>query len=580
MIRSVAVILLAAFLFSATSPPASASVRKEGTVLQPFSLTDAGGLLVTTDSNGDPSLTVPYEAATAFDGKAIEFEPRSIRVAADGSYLVACGKHGYVLRINPSNGSTRMYSAADIPGLERPFDAFPLPDGGMLITDRGANAGEGRVVQVDASNRVVWQYGGISGLGAGQIWDPFTAERLVNGNTLISDSLGFRIIEVNTAGTILWSYGTFMEPGSGLGFLNRPHSAQRLSNGNTLICNAEGNKIIEVTAAGQIVWSYGTGTAGTGTGEVKNPNSALRVANGDTIISDSDNNRVIAVDQAGRIVQEYGVVGRIPSGGAISNPRAVARLANGTTLIADLGNMRLGRYGYALAREYVATSGAIDPSVGAFKAFTSIIFTGTSPTGTSIGADYSTDGTTWNAVPAGGMLPSGVTGTAIRYRLRLKTGDASVAPSVSDVAITWNVTTPSSATTKTATTSAKTTVTATSQTGNPGTSSTGSGSGGSAGSVSPGGTTEIPSGTSGSAGGSGYGAVGASTMSGWVMKESKDDVSWAGVAASGSGPATVGGLHRSVLPSAALLLMIYALGLAWSPGASAVARLAATALPH
>ncbi len=244
---------------------------------------------------------MPLEAVTAFDGRALEFEPRSIRRdSRDGSYLVACGKHGYVLRILP-NGAYRLYTAANIPGLERPFDAYPLPDGGMMIVDRGAAAGEGRVIRIDANNHEVWRFGGTSGLGAGQIWDPFSAEPLPGGHTLISDSLGFRVIEiVDATGEIVWSYGSFNVSGPGPGLLNRPHSAQRLANGNTLICDAEGNRVIEVNRSGGTVWSFGTGASGPGPNQVFNPNSAVRIEQtGETIISDSDNNRVIVVDRAG-----------------------------------------------------------------------------------------------------------------------------------------------------------------------------------------------------------------------------------------------------------------------------------------
>lgn len=613
MIRRQALLILAVCLFAAAPAVASAAVLTEGTTTRPFSLSDAGGLLVTTESGGGPSLTVPYTAATVVNGSAIrigggavEFEPRSVRVASDGSYLVAGGKTEVIWRFNADGSVRYLYKAswggapdarvAIVPSLGRPFDAFPLPDGGMLVVDRGNTGGYGRVIRLDAGNNVVWQFGGDSDvgpvprIGQGLVFDPFTAERLPGGHTLISDSLGSRVIEIDDAGTICWSYGTFNVPGPGIGLLIKPHSAQRLTNGNTLICEAEGGRVIEVTPVGQIVWSYGTGTLGSGAGQLNNSNSALRVANGDTVISDSDNGRVFAVDQSGRIVQEYGVLGRIPTGGTIDNPRAVARLADGRTIIADLGNQRLASYGYAPGREYIATSGAIDPSVGAFKTFTKITVNGATPTGTSIAADYSTDGTSWKTLPAGGVLPAGVTGSAIRYRLRLKTSDASVAPSVSDVAIAWDATVPggtgSGTTSSTPTTPKSTTTTTKSTTTTPkntttnlgATTSGSSGSGMGASSVMPGGTTELQSGSSGSGGLGGSAAM--STMSGWVMSETKDDAGWAGVAANKGGPGTVGGLRKSMAPSAAFLLIIYGLGVAWVPGSRMFAQLVIAALPH
>ena len=578
--------LLSAFLFASLPAIAGAAEWREGTVTTPFGLSDSGGLLVTTDANRDPSLTVPYEAATTFDGKSLEFEPRSIRVAKDGSFLVACGKHGYVLRIYP-NGTTHTFWAADRPpGEQRPFDAFPLEDGGMLVVDRGTEAGNGRVIRVDASDRIVWQFGGTSGLGAGQVWDPFTAEPLKGGHTLIADSLGYRVIEVDDAsGEIVWSYGTYKVPGSGPGLLVRPHSAQRLTNGNTLICDAESHRVIEVNAGKQIVWSYGTGIRGSGAGQLANPNSAVRLPNGNTLISDSDNARVLEVGPSGAVVQGYGVSGRIPQGGAIDNPRAALRLVDGSTIIADLGNMRLASYGYAPHKDHVATSALIDPSVGKFKAFTKIVVSGSSPVGTAIRAEYTTDNRTWKSVPPGGVLPATATGTAIRYRLHLVTGDGSVAPSVGQVAITWGVTTPVTApktgTTGSTKTTGKPTVSSGSSTGS---GSTGSGSGGSGAqptaSAAPGAGTAVASGMTGSTGDLASGATAQTTMSGWVMSETKDDVSWAGAASSARGPGATGELRATAVPAATLLLTAYILGVAWSPGSRALSRLVTAVLPH
>jgi len=578
MIRAATALLVAALSLAAFPCGASAGEWKEGTPSSPFRLADAGGLLVT--SGADPSLTMPYLAATVFDGKVLEFEPRSVRQAKDGSFLIACGKHGYVLRVL-KNGSHRIYSAAQIPGLERPFDAFPLDDGGMLIVDRGAAAGEGRVIRVDASNREVWRYGGASGLGAGQIWDPFTAEPLVGGtHTLIADSLGFRVIEIdNQTGAIVWSYGTYKVEGPGPGLLRRPHSAQRLSNGNTLICDAEGNRILEVTPSGQTAWSYGTGTGGQGPGQVLAPNSALRTANGDTIISDSDNNRVLVVDGAGRVTQQYGVPGLTPSGGALSNPRAALRLANGSTVIADLGNMRLASYGYRLGSEYVAKSQLIDPAPGTFKLFKRISVAGNVPAGASVVTEYTTDGSTWKAVPAGGALPAGTTGSSIRYRLRFKTANASVAPSVRDIAITWEVTTPVATRKSDTTTTATTTGTSSQSSAARSTGGWGSGTG-IGGAVAPRSGSPLYLGTADSAGGAPGGTLTQTRMSGWVMSETEEDVRWAGSAASGKGPGESGKLQGSAAPAAVFLAGAYLTGIAWSPGSRVIMRLVAAVLSH
>jgi hypothetical protein len=89
---------------------------------------------------------------------------------------------------------------------------------------------------VDSGGTIVWQKAGLN--------FPIDAERLVNGNTLITEtSLGNRVIEVDSNGTIVWQKGG----------LNSPEDAERLPNGNTLITEY-GNRVIEVDSNGTIVW--------------------------------------------------------------------------------------------------------------------------------------------------------------------------------------------------------------------------------------------------------------------------------------------------------------------------------------
>ena len=187
-------------------------------------------------------------------------------------------------------------------------------------------------------------------------------------------------------------------------------------------------------------------------------------------------------------------------------------------------------------------------------------------------------------MPAGGVLPATATGTAIRYRLHVVTGDGSAAPSVSEVAITWGVTTPAT-TTKTGTTgTTKTTGKATGTSGSGAGTNTGSGSGGSGSqqtnSAAPGTGTAVTSGVAGSSGDIANGATAQTTMSGWVMSETKDDVRWAGAASSAKGPGASGELSATAVPAATLLLSVYILGVAWSPGSRALTRLVTAVLPH
>jgi len=593
--RLTAVALLALCLL-ALPTVAFGSVWRAGAT-STFGLSDYGGLLEVV-SNGDPVLRPPYEVSTFFDGTTIEFEPRSVRMAKDGTYLVACGKHGCIIRLSASGKLVRTYSSSDIPGLERPFDVFPLDDGGMLVVDRSEKANDDplrtcRVMRLDASNRITWEYRGDFGPGLGNVWDPYTVELLPTGNLLMSDSIGHRVIEIDDAGEIVWRYGEYLKGGSGGGLLNRPHSAQRIAETDTtLICDSNNHRVVEVRSDKSIAWQYG-GTEGRGPGQLSGPNSARRLPNGDTLICDSGNNRVVVVNPARAIVEEYGAA----PGGAFDQPVAMLRLQDGSTLVADLGHRRLVRYRYRPQREYVAVSGLINPAVGKMKRFSRIDVSAVRPAGTAVVVEYTTGGA-WADAPANGTLPSSAKGSAIRYRLRLTTGAGDAAPIVNDVAITWSEAVPTEAKNddgsfveepvasvkpKSGHTSGGSS--SASGGGHAGGSSGGAGSGGGGQSgadteVQPGGTSRVNEGAQGGLGGPGQSVQAATTLSGWVMDEVKDDVGGLQGSAGTSGFAPSGGLGDSKIPGVALMFVVYAIGVAWSPASKVVVRFAVAAMTH
>ena len=96
---------------------------------------------------------------------------------------------------------------------------------------------------------------------------PNIAKFLENGNMLITDRDHHMVIEVDPSDcSIVWSFGEkgvprprqfFNDPSHLCG----PHNADRLPNGNTIISDSGAqvtgdSRIIEVDAEGQIVWSY------------------------------------------------------------------------------------------------------------------------------------------------------------------------------------------------------------------------------------------------------------------------------------------------------------------------------------
>ena len=90
--------------------------------------------------------------------------------------------------------------------LSGPHDATWLPDGNLLIFDNGLGRKWSRVVELDPlARRIVWEY------RAPEPTDLFTAQRgaaqrLSNGNTLITASGSGRAFEVTPGGEVVWDF--------------------------------------------------------------------------------------------------------------------------------------------------------------------------------------------------------------------------------------------------------------------------------------------------------------------------------------------------------------------------------------
>jgi hypothetical protein len=230
--------------------------------------------------------------------------------------------------------------------------------GNILVADQFNN----RVVEIDRSGRIVWQFGkgpndfsqqsiigtndaqrvGRFTLMAGTGDPPVPAGSSPPAGDLCPDLTNGcpdnRVILVSQRGHIVWQYGQFGPGGSGPDQLNTPVQSTWLPDNHVLITDQANERIIEVTLNKQIVWQYGmTGVAGSGPDLLNNPNSAELLANGHILISDENNNRAIEVthDTVPKIVATF-TVGGTANGVAFSS-----RLPNGDTLLTDSNNSRV-----------------------------------------------------------------------------------------------------------------------------------------------------------------------------------------------------------------------------------------------
>lgn len=222
-----------------------------------------------------------------------------------------------------TNGAERLAGGLTVmAGTGIPAGASPAMPNGCV---------DNRVIVVDQSGTIKWQYGqaGVAGSGQNQLNVPVFVIQLPNHHFLITDQGNNRIIEVNKLKQVVWSYG----PASGPGALSNPNSAELLPNGHILIADENNSRAIEITRSGTIVWQIG---AEVGLNIVA---FASRLPNGDTLITDSGNNRIVEVTPDKHVVFQY-----FTNKGKNSNPNPLptnaVQLADGDISIADQFNNR------------------------------------------------------------------------------------------------------------------------------------------------------------------------------------------------------------------------------------------------
>jgi hypothetical protein len=269
-----------------------------------------------------------------------------------GDILISDQFNNRVIEVNPHNHKI-VWEFGDGSSVAGPHSVVGVNDAQRvgpftLIAGTGAPAGseptcpngcpDNRVMLVDPSGQIVWQYGkaGVSGSGFDELNTPVQNTWLPDRHVLITDQVNERIIEVTLGKKIVWQYGQTGVSGDGADQLNNPNSAELLANGHILIADENNNRVIEVDRQKNIVWSYGCLTCT----QLSGAAFASWLANGDTLITDSNNNRILEVDASGNVLSTYYTNTRMGSIAAPLPTRAV-RLRNGNTLISDQFNQQV-----------------------------------------------------------------------------------------------------------------------------------------------------------------------------------------------------------------------------------------------
>jgi hypothetical protein len=216
--------------------------------------------------------------------------------------------------------------------------------GNILIADQFNN----RVIETDTAGKIIWSFGlGPNDFSARSIIGVNDAQRV--GTFTLMAGTGTpagvipqapdgvpdnRVILVDPKGKIVWQYGQFGQAGSGPNLLDTPVQCTWLPNTHVLITDQANNRIIEVNMAKKIVWQY-PGSNVNPADQLNGPNSAELLENGRILIADQGNNRAIEVTRDDRILRTF------TAGGTANIVAFASRLGNGDTLLTDAGNSRV-----------------------------------------------------------------------------------------------------------------------------------------------------------------------------------------------------------------------------------------------
>ncbi len=201
--------------------------------------------------------------------------------------LVGASYGNNVLAICESDGKViwKYKTAGPQKGHAGHHDVHLLPSGNILFHDSWTKTQE-----ITLGKQVVWEYDSASMNGnEGQRVDVHAFDRLDNGDTVIVESSGGRIIHVDKHGKLL------KQVPLGEGGRKKTRLMRILDNGHYLACAETPGVVTEYDAGGKIVWEYEIGTRVFG---------AIRLRNGNTLICSGSGNSVVEVTPEKQVVWE------------------------------------------------------------------------------------------------------------------------------------------------------------------------------------------------------------------------------------------------------------------------------------
>lgn len=205
-------------------------------------------------------------------------------------------------------------------------DGYVLPNGNVLICWSDI------VKEFDRDKNVVFTFN-IS--DSDTKMELGTAERLPNGNTLITESSKEhpRLYEVNEKGEIVVTVPLQPETDN---VHMQTRMARKLKNGNYLVPHLLAFAVKEYDPTGKVVQVFKTDLPELGGREAKNwPFTAIRLKKGKTLIGLTNGNKVVEMNKKGKVV--WKLTNDDLDQHPIKDACGIQRLPNGNTVIASYG---------------------------------------------------------------------------------------------------------------------------------------------------------------------------------------------------------------------------------------------------
>jgi NHL repeat-containing protein len=254
--------------------------------------------------------------------------PTSVTQLNNGHFLVCDAGNGRVLELDANRHVAWQFGDSTI---ERHWFSFPRSaECSGPETYLVADTANDRVVQVRDAEIRVWPTP-----GAAQLFWPRCARLTPAGSLLVADGRNSRVVELSVTGEVLNELGQLNLEG-GL-FLSDPHDVQLLPDGTLLLVDASLDLVAQVRWTGQVLWSAGRGIGP----DLRDPHSAQRLDDGSILICDTGNSRILRLDRSGRVVDDRQMLRCGSVCYRFNRPRYAEITADGSWLIVDTGNNRI-----------------------------------------------------------------------------------------------------------------------------------------------------------------------------------------------------------------------------------------------